>query len=162
MVAAGPPGDPASAVVHEDEGRAPTSHPATRLSATWTGVVVALIVLVVLIVFIAENTQRTTISFFGLHGSAPVSVMLLAAAVAGALVVVSVAVARMVQLRLAARRNQTQRRGHRAPAVAVEGETADTGVTDAYDSQTPGITEVRQPGGASGDHARHTSRTSRF
>jgi len=76
----------------------------TRLSATWTGVVAALIILVVLIVFIAENTQHSTVSFFGQHGSAPVAVLLLIAAVAGALIVVLVGAARLLQLRLADRR----------------------------------------------------------
>ncbi len=76
----------------------------TRLSATWTGVVAALIVLVVLIVFIAENTQHSTVALFGLHGSAPVAVLLLIAAVAGALIVVMVGAARLLQLRLADRR----------------------------------------------------------
>jgi uncharacterized integral membrane protein len=76
----------------------------TRLSATWTGVVAALIILVVLIVFIAENTQHSTVTFFGQHGSAPVAVLLLIAAVAGALIVVMVGAARLLQLRLADRR----------------------------------------------------------
>jgi uncharacterized integral membrane protein len=87
----------------------------TRLSATWTGVVAALIILVVLIVFIAENTQHSTVSFFGQHGSAPVAVLLLIAAVAGALIVVLVGAARLLQLRLADRRARAAAGGSARP-----------------------------------------------
>ena len=74
----------------------------TRISASWTAVVVAALVLVLLIIFIAENTQNSSVNFLGLHGTAPTSVVLLIAAAAGALIVVTVAVARILQLRRAA------------------------------------------------------------
>jgi uncharacterized integral membrane protein len=74
----------------------------TRVSASWTAVVVAALVLVLLIIFIAENTQRSSVNFLGLHGTAPTAVVLLIAAAAGALIVVTVAVARILQLRRAA------------------------------------------------------------
>lgn len=77
----------------------------TRLSATWTGVVVGLLVLVLLIAFIAQNTQRSTVHFFGLDGTAPTAVVLLIASVAGALVVVGIAMARLLQLRVSGRRS---------------------------------------------------------
>ena len=74
----------------------------TRISASWTAVVVGALVLVLLIIFIAENTQNSSVNFLGLHGTAPTSVVLLIAAAAGALIVVTVAVARILQLRHAA------------------------------------------------------------
>jgi uncharacterized integral membrane protein len=74
----------------------------TRISASWTAVVVGALVLVLLIIFIAENTQNSSVNFLGLHGTAPTSVVLLIAAAAGALIVVTVAVARILQLRRAA------------------------------------------------------------
>jgi uncharacterized integral membrane protein len=74
----------------------------TRISASWTAVVVGALVLVLLIIFIAENTQSSSVNFLGLHGTAPTSVVLLIAAAAGALIVVTVAVARILQLRRAA------------------------------------------------------------
>jgi uncharacterized integral membrane protein len=73
----------------------------TRLSAGWTGVVVAALVLVLLVVFIAQNTQRSSVNFLWFHGTAPTAVVILIAAAAGALIVVIVAVARIVQLRRA-------------------------------------------------------------
>ena len=74
----------------------------TRISASWTAVVVAAFVLVLLIIFIAQNTQRSSVNFLWLHGSAPTAVVLLIAAAAGALIVVIFAVARIRQLRKAA------------------------------------------------------------
>jgi uncharacterized integral membrane protein len=76
--------------------------PPTRISASWTAVVVGALVLVLLIIFIAQNTQSSSVNFLGLHGTAPTSVVLLIAAAAGALIVATVAVARILQLRRAA------------------------------------------------------------
>ena len=74
----------------------------TRVSASWTAVVVAAFVLVLLVVFIAQNTQHSSINFLWFHGSAPTAVVLLIAATAGALIVIIVAAARILQLRRAA------------------------------------------------------------
>ena len=60
--------------------------------------------LVALIVFIAENTQTSTVNFLGAHGRAPTAVMLLIAAVTGALVVGVVGADRQTVARPAARR----------------------------------------------------------
>jgi len=74
----------------------------TRVSASWTAVVVAALVLVLLIVFIAQNTQHSSVNFLWLHGGAPTAVVLLIAAAAGALIVAIVGIARILQLRRAA------------------------------------------------------------
>jgi uncharacterized integral membrane protein len=74
----------------------------TRLSAGFTAVVVAALVLILLVIFIAQNTQRSSVNFLWFHGRAPTAVVLLIAALAGALVVITVAVARILQLRRAA------------------------------------------------------------
>jgi uncharacterized integral membrane protein len=71
----------------------------TRLSATWTAVVAAVVILVALVIFIAQNTQQSMVNFLGAHGKAPTSVVLLIAAVAGALIVIIVGIARILQLR---------------------------------------------------------------
>jgi uncharacterized integral membrane protein len=75
----------------------------TRVSASWTAVVAAVFVLILLVVFIAQNTQQSTVKFLWAHGKAPTSVMLLIAAIAGALIVIIVGVARIVQLRRTAK-----------------------------------------------------------
>ena len=92
-----PPPDPAIRV--DTVPRSPT-----RLSATWTAVVVAVVLLVALVVFIAQNTRPSTVSFLGAHGRAPTAVLLLIATLAGAVIVIVVAVARMLQLRRRAAR----------------------------------------------------------
>jgi uncharacterized integral membrane protein len=75
----------------------------TRISASWTALVVAVFVLVVLVIFIAENTQRSTVNFVGFHGHAPTAVVLLIAAIAGASIVIIVGLARIIQLRKVAK-----------------------------------------------------------
>jgi uncharacterized integral membrane protein len=90
-----------------DEKRETTAANRTRISASWTGVVIAAFVLVLLVVFIAQNTQRSSVDFLGFHGTAPTAVVLLIAAAGGALVVIIVAVARILQLRRAASHPET-------------------------------------------------------
>jgi uncharacterized integral membrane protein len=75
----------------------------TRLSATWTAVVAAAVVLVALVIFIGQNTQQSSVNFLGAHGKAPTSVVLLVAATAGALIVIIVGIARILQLRRVAK-----------------------------------------------------------
>jgi uncharacterized integral membrane protein len=76
----------------------------TRASATWTAVVAAVVVLILLVVFIAQNTQKARVNFLWFHGEAPTSVVLLIAAIAGAVIVIGVGVVRILQLRHVARR----------------------------------------------------------
>jgi uncharacterized integral membrane protein len=87
---------------HESDSRT-TKVARTRVSASWTAVVVAAFLLVLLIIFVAQNTQRSSVNFLWLHGTAPAAVVILIAAAVGALVVVIVGVARILQLRRAAR-----------------------------------------------------------
>jgi uncharacterized integral membrane protein len=81
----------------------------TRISASWTALVAAIFVLIALVLFISENTQRSTVNFVGFHGHAPTAVVLLIAAIGGASVVVIVGVARIIQLRKVARRSGAPR-----------------------------------------------------
>jgi putative membrane protein len=96
-----PPAAPVS--VANPEQVPPRVPSPTRLSAAWTAAVVAVVVLVALVVFIAENTQQSTVNFFGVHGHAPTSVVLLIAAVTGAVIIGVVGVARILQLRARAK-----------------------------------------------------------
>jgi uncharacterized integral membrane protein len=96
-----------SKVTHEKSESGTTHLAHTRVSAGWTAVVVAAGILVLLVLFIAENTQRSSVNFLWLHGRAPTSVVILVAATAGALVVVVVAIARILQLRRAASHSES-------------------------------------------------------
>lgn len=93
-------GDSAAAPTRAREGAAPRF---TRAAAAWLGTAVALLLLILLIVFILQNTRRIEIHFLGLAGSLPVGMALLIAAVGGGVVVAIAGVARVTQLRMNAR-----------------------------------------------------------
>jgi uncharacterized integral membrane protein len=78
----------------------------TRTGGVWVASVLFALMLVLLLIFILENGQRARISYFGAHGHLPLGVALLFAAVLGILMVVIPGTARIVQLRIAARRHR--------------------------------------------------------
>jgi uncharacterized integral membrane protein len=65
------------------------------------------LVLIILLIFILQNQTDVKLSFLGAHGSMPIAVAMLFAAVAGALLVAIPGVGRMIQLRKVARRGMT-------------------------------------------------------
>lgn len=71
----------------------------SRTSGLWLGVVALGLVLILLIVFIAQNTQDVTVSYFGFEGETPLAVALLAAATAGLALAAIAASLRMWQVR---------------------------------------------------------------
>jgi uncharacterized integral membrane protein len=94
-------------------GTGPEAHRApkpTLAGRTWTGLTIAVIVLILLIIFIAENTEKAHIKFLGLTANFPLGLALLVAAIAGALIMVLVGTTRILQLRLEARRNNRRAR----------------------------------------------------
>lgn len=82
----------------------------TRTGAIWTAVVTAIVLLVLLIVFIAQNQDPVTLRYLGFEGSVNLGLALFIAAVSGAAVVAVVGVARLVQLRALAHRTDRVRR----------------------------------------------------
>jgi uncharacterized integral membrane protein len=91
-------GEPAGAALASPRSRAETSL-RTRTSATFISLVAGTVLLILLIVFLLENTQRAKVTFFGATGHLPLGLALLLAAVAGALIVGLVGAARIAQLR---------------------------------------------------------------
>jgi uncharacterized integral membrane protein len=77
----------------------------TRTSSTWVGISIALLFLVLLIIFIAQNDRKVPLHFLGASGTVSEALALIAAAVAGAVMVLAVGVARIVQLRVGGRRH---------------------------------------------------------
>jgi uncharacterized integral membrane protein len=71
----------------------------SRAAQAWVGVVALGVVLVLLIVFIAQNTRSVTVSFLGWEGDAPLAVALLIAAVAGIFLAAVAGALRIIQLR---------------------------------------------------------------
>jgi uncharacterized integral membrane protein len=76
----------------------------TRTGAVWIGVWAGVVVLILLIIFIAQNTAAVEISFFALEGQIPLALAMLIAGVAGAIIAMAVAGLRILQLRRQIRR----------------------------------------------------------
>jgi len=84
----------------------------TRLSGTWLAVGCFLVLLVILLIFIAQNDTHVSISFLGTHTDVYLGVALVLAAVVGALLVMFAGMARIMQLRARARKHR--RTAHKA------------------------------------------------
>ncbi len=80
------------------------AHGVTRAAAMWAALIIGFLVLIVLLVFIAQNTATTPFQFLGWHWTLPLGVAILFAAVAGGLITVSVGAVRIFQLRRVAKR----------------------------------------------------------
>ena len=77
----------------------------SRTSGFWLGVVALGVVFLLLVVFIAQNTRETTVSFLGWDGEVPVAVALLIAAAAGLFLATVAGALRILQLRRRVRRD---------------------------------------------------------
>lgn len=77
----------------------------TRAAAMWAALILGFLILIVLLVFIAQNTESTAFQFLGWHWSLPLGVAILFAAVAGGLITVAVGAVRIFQLRRVAKKN---------------------------------------------------------
>ena len=86
----------------------------TRISSVRTGLILGAAALIVMLIFIIQNTHAVNISFLGAHLRLSLAVALLLASIAGALLMAAAGTARITQLRLALRR--TRRRPPAAPA----------------------------------------------
>lgn len=78
----------------------------SRTSGIWTAVVGLGVVLVLLVIFIAQNTQSVSVSFLGWSGTAPLSVSLLIATAAGLFLAAVAGSLRILQLRRRVRREK--------------------------------------------------------
>src|SRR5512133_320805 len=76
----------------------------SRTSGFWAGVVALGVVLVLLIIFIAQNTTKVDVAFLGWEGRTPLSVALLIATAAGLFLATIAGMLRILQLRRRVRR----------------------------------------------------------
>lgn len=77
----------------------------TKAAAMWTALILGFLILIVLLIFITQNTATAAFQFLGWHWTLPLGVAILFAAVAGGLITVAVGAVRMFQLRRAAKHN---------------------------------------------------------
>jgi uncharacterized integral membrane protein len=111
MTTGGPEADQPAPTQTEAPAQPPTTQrepvpTRTRTSAAFKGLVAGAVVLLLLLIFILENTQRVKVSYLGAHGHLPLGVALLLSAVAGALLSALVAAAWISQLRKHAKRER--------------------------------------------------------
>jgi uncharacterized integral membrane protein len=92
----------------------PTPARKTIAGRVWVALVVAAIVLTALVIFIAESSQHVTISFLGAHGTIPLALAILTAALVRILITLLVGSTRILQLRLEVQRHR--RRARRPPS----------------------------------------------
>lgn len=77
----------------------------TRAAATWTGVILGLLILLLLLVFILQNLTDTTTHFLSWEIQMPLGITVLFAAITGAALTALVGGVRIIQLRRAAKKN---------------------------------------------------------
>lgn len=79
----------------------------SRTSGAWLAVTALAVLLLLLVIFIAQNTQSVEVSFLGWNGEAPLAVALLIAAIVGIVLAVFAGSLRIVQLRRRVRRERS-------------------------------------------------------
>src|SRR4029453_14919353 len=79
----------------------------SRTSGTWIAVAVLSLLLLLLAIFILQNTQKVEVTLFGWNGRAPLAATLLIASAGGALVVASAGMLRILQLRRRVKHQRT-------------------------------------------------------
>jgi uncharacterized integral membrane protein len=70
----------------------------------WLGVWAGVLVVILLIIFVAQNTAGVEINFLWMSGRISLALAMLIAGVAGAIIAMAVAAARIIQLRRMVRR----------------------------------------------------------
>ncbi|GHC99426.1 LapA family protein [Zhihengliuella salsuginis] len=78
----------------------------TRSGAIWTTTIFSLLVLILLIIFIAQNQDTTTLRYFAWEGTVNVGLTVLAAAVAGGIIVALAGAGRIIALKAQKRRQR--------------------------------------------------------
>ncbi len=124
-----PPDTPPPPVVAPGEDRDPLrqTRAGSRWGSLWQILAIGAVILVLLLVFILQNSEHVEVHIYGAHWNAPVGVALLMAAALGVLLVVIPGTVRILQLRRSTRK--AHRRAvklHDAAATTTDA----TGTTD--------------------------------
>lgn len=106
------PADPGASQTSGADAPDPASSPGhdplrgSRTSGLWIAVVLSGVILVLLIIFIAQNTDPVSVRFLGWEGETPLAVAILAATVAGLFLAAVAGTMRILQLRRRVRRDR--------------------------------------------------------
>ena len=101
--------DPTPSPSDESSGDAPATGASSHntrgtsrftASAAWVAVAAALLFLILLIVFMLQDSSKVEVHFLGAPGTIPLGLALLIAAVAGGVVAAIAGIARITQLRI--------------------------------------------------------------
>lgn len=92
-------------VVTEPHGSEVADVKFTRAGALWVSLILGFLILIVLLIFITQNTASTAFTFLHWHWNLPLGVAILLSAVLGGLITALVSAARMFQLRRTAKKN---------------------------------------------------------
>ncbi|MGB8386708.1 LapA family protein [Mycobacterium sp.] len=102
------PGEPPAKPAQAPKTVAKPAEPAvgfTRAGALWSSLIAGFLILILLLIFITQNTATTPFTFLGWHWSLPLGVAILLAAVVGGLITVAVGTGRILQLRRVAKKH---------------------------------------------------------
>ncbi len=89
-------------LVKEDHSNAhPMDH--SRVGATWIGLTVFTLILLLLLIFIIQNSASVKIHYFGASGAIGFGVAMLLAAVAGSIMTLLIGSIRIIQLKLSSK-----------------------------------------------------------
>lgn len=89
----------------------PTENPTTpqkhhsRVGVTWLSLGVFVIILLLLVIFILQNNNDVPIKYFGWNGSVPFGVSIVLSALVGAILTLLIGSIRILQLKMAAKKN---------------------------------------------------------
>ncbi|MDQ0662061.1 putative integral membrane protein [Arthrobacter ulcerisalmonis] len=106
----GEPGTPPTATTPGPAAGGTADRKVTRAGVIWAGVVAALVLLILLIIFILQNQDQALVRFLGFERSVPLGMALFIAAVTGGVLVAVAGGARILQLRSNAHRARTAQR----------------------------------------------------
>ena len=90
----------------ESEAQAPAEDPlrASRVSRFWGALAALVVLLLFLVVFVAQNTERVSVSFLGWEWQTPLAVAMLVAVLVGLAITVAAGTLRIWQLHLRVRK----------------------------------------------------------
>ena len=101
-----PPGAPAPPPPQKAPPPTESAVKFTKAAALWGSLILGFLILVILLIFIAQNTQDVSVSFLAWSGTAPLAVSLLIATIAGLFLAGVAGSLRILQLRRRVRREK--------------------------------------------------------